>query len=58
MNTTELRAQVLEYEHALSEVAACSKTCPDCKRIAAAALRGLSRGDFIELARWYEEEEA
>lgn len=47
----ELRAQVLEYEHALEHVADCT-TCDDCKRLVQSALDGLGREDFKECVEW------
>lgn len=46
-----LRAQILEYEHALDHVIECG-ACEDCKSLSQSALNGGSREDFLEIVVW------
>lgn len=53
--TVELRATILEYEHALEHAADTgphhTTACPDCQRLCQSALDGVNRADFLEIAR-------
>lgn len=49
-----LRAQILEYEHALEHVIDCG-SCEQCTRLAQSALDGISRKDFLDAINWHDE---
>lgn len=47
MKKENLKAKILEYEHALEHVIDCG-SCGDCTRLSQSALDGASRKDFLD----------
>lgn len=51
MKKSKLKAQILEYEHALEHVIECA-SCEQCDRLAQSALDGVNRKEFLDIVRW------